>query len=542
MNRPFGRPWSLEGRKVLIVDDYAEMRSLVHEMIRSFIPERVVTANSGEQAIERMEQERFDLVLCDYNLGTGKDGQQVLEEARGRGLLPAHAVFIMITAENTSEMVMGAIEHLPDDYISKPFNRSLLASRIRRLVTAREAVAGIHRLLEQERAEEALQLCEARLREGEGGRSELLKLKGRILMRLGRYREAVDFHRALLEERDIPWASLALGEALFNLRDYEAAREVFSALVRDNPANVLARDWLARVLERLGQTGQALEVVQEALAHSPRSLHRQRELARLAYAGEDYELAAKAWRRVLELGTHSWYRRPDDFGGLARTLVRRGEPEAAGEVIGKMQRAFSPDDPATRLQQAVAESMICQARGDAEGRDRALDAAMDLLGENPTLVSGDTALELVATALAAGRRGDADELVRHLVRGEQEADTSLDRVRELYAGAGEEADLDAVIETTRKEVVAINNRGAALLKEGRIEESIDLFRTAARAMPANVTINLNAAYSLIMLMQRDGGDTQLSQEAREYLERVRRVDPGNAKYHRLSRMLGGIGT
>ncbi len=540
MNSPFTRPWSLKGKKVLIVDDYAEMRSLVHEMIKSFIPDRVMTANNGERAIELMEQERFDLVLCDYNLGAGKDGQQVLEEARGRSLLPGQSVFIMITAENTSEMVMGAIEHLPDDYISKPFNRSLLASRIRRLMKAREGLARIHQLLEQDRPEQALEACETQLRQGSDNRADLLKLKGRILMRLGRYQEAVDFHRALLEERDIPWASLALGEALFNLRDYDAAREVFTALIRDNPANVLAHDWLARTLERLGQAEQALQVVQEALAHSPKSLHRQRELARLAYTGKDYELAEKAWRKALEVGAHSWYRRPDDFGGLARTLVQRGDPDSAGEVVGRMQRAFSPEDPATRLQQAVAESMICQARGDEEGRDRALDTAIGLLGDNPTLVSTDTTLELVATALAAGRREDADELVRHLVRGEQEEDTSLQQVRELYAEAGVDGDLDAVIETTRKEVVAINNRGAALLKEGRIEESIDLFRTAARAMPANVTINLNAAYSLIMLMQRDGGTAQSLQEAREYLERVQRVDPGNAKYHRLSQMLGRI--
>ncbi|RME35395.1 MAG: response regulator, partial [Gammaproteobacteria bacterium] len=342
MNQPFTMPWSLKGKKVLIVDDYAEMRSLVHDMLKGFVPDRVVTANSGEQAIERMEQERFDLVLCDYNLGPGKDGQQVLEEARGRALLPGHAVFVMITAENTSEMVMGAIEHLPDDYIAKPFNRTLLASRVRRLMNVREGLGRIHELLERERPEQALKVCEAQLREGSGNRSELVKLKGRILMRLGRYQEAVDYHRALLREREFPWASLALGEALFNLRDYAAAQEVFTALIRDNPANVLAHDWLARTLERLGRTEEAIRVVQEALERSPRSLQRQRLLARLACAEGDHELAESAWRGALKVGTHSWYRRPDDFGGLARTLVRRGDPDSAAEVIGRMERAFSP--------------------------------------------------------------------------------------------------------------------------------------------------------------------------------------------------------
>ncbi len=81
-----------------------------------------------------MRRRAYDVVLCDYNLGEGMDGQQVLEEAKHRRLVGYATVFVMITAENTMEMVMGAMEYKPDDYLTKPFNKELLKSRLEKLV------------------------------------------------------------------------------------------------------------------------------------------------------------------------------------------------------------------------------------------------------------------------------------------------------------------------------------------------------------------------------------------------------------------------
>jgi hypothetical protein len=40
-----------------------------------------------------------DVVLCDYNLGDGKNGQQVLEETRVRNLMLPSSVWLMVSAE-----------------------------------------------------------------------------------------------------------------------------------------------------------------------------------------------------------------------------------------------------------------------------------------------------------------------------------------------------------------------------------------------------------------------------------------------------------
>ena len=69
---------SLRGKKVLIIDDLPDMRTMLRTLVASLGTDDIKTARDGEQAMTLMEHERFDIVLCDYSLGEGKDGQQVL--------------------------------------------------------------------------------------------------------------------------------------------------------------------------------------------------------------------------------------------------------------------------------------------------------------------------------------------------------------------------------------------------------------------------------------------------------------------------------
>ena len=74
------------------------MRQLLREMLVPLEPTRIVVGKNGKEAITLLEKNAFDIVLCDYKLGNGKDGQQVLEEARHRNLLSHAAIFFIITA------------------------------------------------------------------------------------------------------------------------------------------------------------------------------------------------------------------------------------------------------------------------------------------------------------------------------------------------------------------------------------------------------------------------------------------------------------
>ncbi len=528
--------WSLKGKKVLIIDDFQEMRVMLRSMVEPLAPALVKLVQNGEEAIEQLEQQPFDIVFCDYNLGKGKDGQQVLEEAKHRGLLPYDAIYMMCTAENTSEMVMGAIDYLPDDYISKPFNRTVIHARLKKLLEKKENLKDIARAMEDRNYKQALVNCDKLLGNKPPNRLDLLKIKGELLLNLTEYEQAADMYEDIIEERDIPWAYLALGKVRFMQEDYEEAIEVFEGLVKDNASNVAAYDWLAKTYEALGELGQAQETLNIAVAKSPKSLLRQRKLAEIAYQNEDLETATMAYENAIQVGQHSCYKAADDYNGLARTYLDDGKNDNAMQVVGKIQKDFKKDARAEMVA-AVTEGMVHSKNGDTEAASKAVQGALALYNQHPQQLSNDIALELTGLCLTTDNEDAADAITQNLIRNNHDNQSLIEKTKKIYASAGRAEAGDALIDKTTSEIVELNNNGARLLKEGKLEESIELFMKAARGMPDNVVVNLNAAYSLLMQMKQTGKVKKYSSRVETYLERVHQLEPTNKKYFELLELL-----
>jgi tetratricopeptide (TPR) repeat protein len=531
--------WSLKGKKVLIIDDFQEMRVMLRTMVEPLAPELIKLAQNGEEAIELLENNNFDIVLCDYNLGKGKDGQQVLEEAKHRGLLPYSAIYIMTTAENTSEMVMGAIDYLPDDYISKPFNRTVIQTRLKKQLERKENLSEISQALSLKNYKKAIQLCDALLTDKPANRLDLLKIKGEQLISLGEYEKAADLYEEVIEERDIPWAYLALGKVRYLQADYDEALEVFQGLIKANTSNVAAYDWLAKTYEAQGQFSKAQEMLNVGIVKSPKSLLRQRKLAQIAYKNEYLETATTAYGHALQVGQHSCYKQADDYNGLAKTLIDSGKPDEALHVAEKISKDFK-NDSAADMVAAITKGMVHTSKGDKTAAAECLQGALALFNQNPQGLSIDIALELTDLCLSSGNEDDANEITRNLISNNHEDKSLIERTKQIYSAAGKSEAGNALINKTASEIIAINNQGALLLKEGKLEESIELFMKAARGMPNNIVVNINAAYSIMKQMQKTGKVKKYYSRVENYLEQVHKLDPTNKKYHELMEMLQTI--
>ncbi len=124
--------------RILVVDDEYLIRwTLQQNLAREGY--EVLLAETGEEALERVEQEAPDLLLLDIKL-PGMDGYEVLEKALGidRSIVP-----IMITAYEDVEKVVKAMRLGAFDYITKPFefdkirlsmHKALGASQLKREV------------------------------------------------------------------------------------------------------------------------------------------------------------------------------------------------------------------------------------------------------------------------------------------------------------------------------------------------------------------------------------------------------------------------
>jgi DNA-binding response OmpR family regulator len=109
--------------RILVVEDEERISSFLEKGLRAngYVP---TVVDDGDRAAALLRTEEFDLVVLDIGL-PGRDGYQVLEDLRGRGVsIPV----VILTARDD---VVGGFERGADDYVTKPFRFEELLARIR---------------------------------------------------------------------------------------------------------------------------------------------------------------------------------------------------------------------------------------------------------------------------------------------------------------------------------------------------------------------------------------------------------------------------
>jgi len=122
--------------KILVVDDQQDIRELAASLLTGDGYE-VGTAGDGLDALERLESERFDLVLLDINMPR-MDGWETLRLIRADAEWRDLPVVMFSIKSETVDKVQGMQEGALD-YITKPFEVDEFLRRVRRaLETAAE--------------------------------------------------------------------------------------------------------------------------------------------------------------------------------------------------------------------------------------------------------------------------------------------------------------------------------------------------------------------------------------------------------------------
>ena len=131
---------------ILIVEDQRPFLILLKGLLTNLGAKDVMTATSADQAIRFCRNHRVDIIVCDLHLGTNKkNGFELYQELQYRKMVSACAVFLLISADATRPIVLGSLEHKPDDYLLKPFALSELVARIEAILR-RSSGGGRHRL------------------------------------------------------------------------------------------------------------------------------------------------------------------------------------------------------------------------------------------------------------------------------------------------------------------------------------------------------------------------------------------------------------
>jgi two-component system KDP operon response regulator KdpE len=113
---------------ILVVDDESRMRRFVR-MNLELEGYRVIEANNGLEAVDKVREELPDLVLLDVMMPE-MDGFEALEQIRQISMVPV----IMLTIKNEENDKVKGLELGADDYVTKPFSPRELTSRIQAIL------------------------------------------------------------------------------------------------------------------------------------------------------------------------------------------------------------------------------------------------------------------------------------------------------------------------------------------------------------------------------------------------------------------------
>ena len=113
---------------ILVVDDYKTMIRIIRNLLKQIGFDDVDEAADGSEALGKMREKRYGLVISDWNMEP-MTGYELLKEVRADEKL-ARTPFIMVTAESKTENVIAAKKAGVNNYIVKPFNAATLKTKI----------------------------------------------------------------------------------------------------------------------------------------------------------------------------------------------------------------------------------------------------------------------------------------------------------------------------------------------------------------------------------------------------------------------------
>ncbi|PIE43951.1 MAG: hypothetical protein CSA50_03080 [Gammaproteobacteria bacterium] len=484
--------------KILIIDDFENFRLALKQMLRAFGAQDIHTASNGENAIKKCETDRYDIILCDYNLGDKKNGQQILEELRFKETIKYDTIFVIVSAETAKDMVMGALEYLPDGYITKPINKDVLQKRLDLLLEQRAELADVIQALDQKNWQRVVNLCTQAIQNHSRYTTWCLRTQASAHYMLEQYEQAQKIYEEVLTKRDIGWARLGMGKVKLAQKQFDEAIDSFRSLLDKNPDEVDAHDWLASTYEQMGRFREAQQTLEKAVAISPFAILRQQKLADVCLKNNNVERATEAYRSAVKLSNNSVHDKPENYLQLGRCLSDLSEGDKTSEGKKRAKEAITTldkanhkfkEDASVRLKSMLIESRVHLGQENAKKSQDVLAKASELM--NQIEPEPEDHLEMAKTLYAQGDTAKAEKVLFSLSENHGTDRGLMKKIEDL---------LDEPVSLKKKlEARSLNKQGINLFENGKIKEAMAVFDKALEVTPKHPALNLN----LVQVMLKD---------------------------------------
>lgn len=528
----------LEGKKALVIDDMGAAVVIGKNMLMNLGAAHVDIASDYQIAFSRIAQKRYDLILCDFNLGIGLNGQQLLRDLRHINRLSYTTLFIVVSGERTHDIVLGTIECEPDGYIAKPFTQGDFKHRIIKLVEQQELFLEFNQAQDDRQYDQAVKIAKQIMIHHPRMRSLALRKTANMLYEQKRYAEARDlFERALVLREEQIWAQIGRARCMAEMGELDEAIESFQAIISKNQLAVPAMDSLAICYERKKQKREALDMLLQSAALSPMSLDRQRWLSGLSMDVGEINISVKACKMILKLAEGTLKESPEQHDLYARTLrkavaytqdlKKKAELIEEGRTHLKTALKKYEENPEAREYLKFNEAMFRSLEKFEQGNDEEsiaiIDAAVirhrDLLKQDPMLN-----IDVAEAKLYADDRAGAEQLLREVMKKYPEQKELLEKIHSI---------IDSPIPFHQRIIISeLNRKGRSEYDAGLYEEALASFRKALEIYPMHPAINLNAVQVMLKMIDAGQRTPNAYREAKQYLDASVALEPEHPEYER----------
>lgn len=516
-------------KSVLIIDDIQTARASLQITMSNLDFGRITTVGSVKEAMEAIGARSFDVILCDYFMGDAADGQQFLEFLRSNDVIKSSTIFVMVTAEQGYTHVMTAAECAPDDYLVKPFTGAAILARLERLFDRNEVLTDVFRLFDQKNYDETVIACNKVLEAKSRFSVDAMRIKGEALVYAKRSPEAIDHYERIVMARDLPWAKLGLARAYADNGQMDKAESVTRSILRDNPKYMAAYDFLAKVLKKINKKKEALAVLQNATALSPKSVTRQRVVGNVALEIGDLNTSEAAMLNVIARNRNSPMKQASDYATLSNIMLEKDDPVKALSVIKEAQDTIKSSSGMDKASLSSLESLAHKRNGNEAAAKQALKEALMHAPSSDNLPES-LSLSLARACLENNEMEKGFQLMKNLVQMNPDDTDMQASVKQAMLKAGIDADnVKSVIDSSLDEVLQINNKGVLLARNGEFEEAGQLLRSAAKRVPSNQQFVSNAAAILLADLEKNGLDYTKLHETKALIASLKDLNQNHTK-------------
>lgn len=114
--------------RLLVVDDSSTMRRIIKNSLKAIGYDDVVDAENGQGALARLESEKVDLVITDWNMPV-MNGLELVIAMRASPTLKQMPI-LMVTTVAEKEEILKAMQAGVSNYVVKPFDAATLKKKI----------------------------------------------------------------------------------------------------------------------------------------------------------------------------------------------------------------------------------------------------------------------------------------------------------------------------------------------------------------------------------------------------------------------------